>query len=168
MTISSKLTIFYHNQLTTFDCPICGMRERELDGLDFGLVERDGLDKHINLVCTDCAKYLREDLFEIKQEALKFARSGMAQGSGDAEKTVGGWASMPWQVDKPAAAPAASALPTNEEYVAEKHAQNLEIECAPIVRALVEARLEDRQGLSSQDVECLEFYLKNQVVVVRP
>jgi len=169
MTISSKLTIFYHNQLTPSDCRICGGRV-DPNGFDFGLDEVP--DQEPSFVCHSCAEYLRPDLIEIQRAAFEFARSGMARGSGDAGKSVEGMRNiMPWMrgtTREQAAAPAAAGLPTDKEYLAGKHAQNLEIECMPLVRELVEAHLQNRQDLSLQDIQSLEFYLKNQVVVIRP
>ena len=170
MTILSKMTLFYNNQLVNFPCHICGGRV-DPNGFDFGLLD-EVPDREPRFVCYRCAEMQRPDLIAIQKAGFQFALSGMAQDCVNTGKAVEGTLKMPWIVDSetPAAAPQAATAPlmTDEEYLTEKHAQNLEIECMPIVRALVEKRLEDRQGLSSQDIECLEFYLKNQVAVFRP
>jgi hypothetical protein len=178
MTISSKLTIFYHNQLTPSDCRICGGRV-DPNGLDFGLDE--GPDQEPSFICGDCAKYLRPDLVEIQRAAFEFAESGMAQGCVDAGKSVEGTRpSMPWQDDYKPAAPQA-ALPTDEEYVAEKNAHERRLESELLVRQLVEDRIkkerlqrsedllegildENRQGMSLKEIEMLEFHRDNYVI----
>jgi hypothetical protein len=179
MSIAQEMTIFHHNQLVNFPCRICG-GYADPCGFDFCVNEGEGLSP--SFVCYACAKYLREDLIEIQKAAFQFAESGLWQGSSvDTEKAVVGWASMPWQVDKPAAPQAAAVLPTDKEYLAEKHAHERRLESELLVRSLVEDRItrerlrrsedllegiEDasRQGLSLKEIEMLEFHRDNYVI----
>jgi hypothetical protein len=178
MSIAQEMTIFHHNQLVNFPCRICG-GYADPCGFDFCVNEGEGLSP--SFVCYACAKYLREDLIEIQKAGFEFARSGMVKDCIDTEKAVVGWASMPWQVDKPAAPPAASALPTDKEYLAEKHAHERRLESELLVRSLVEAKIkaerlgrledldegiedENRQGMSLKEIEMLEFHRDNYVI----
>ena len=174
MSIANNLTIFYNNQLVNFPCNICGGRV-DPDGFDFGLIGE--VPEHApNFVCHQCTEYLRPDLVQIQKAGFQFANSGLAQGSSvDTEEAVVGWASMPWQVDKPAAPKTAAVLPTDEEYLAEKNAHGYRVDCELLVRQLVEDRIKrerlrrsedllegiedaNRQGMSLKEIEMLEFH----------
>ncbi len=92
MSILSKMTLFFNNLLVSFSCHICGGRV-DTCGFDFCVNEGEGLSP--SFVCHQCTEYLREDLIEIQSAAFKFARSGLWQGCGDAEK-VSEDVVMPW------------------------------------------------------------------------
>lgn len=94
MSIAAKLTLFSTEQSVGFSCRICGMRECETGGLDFGFKEWPQ-DREPTLICRECAKYLRPDLVEIQDAAFKFAKSGLAQGCVEAGKTAEDVV-MPW------------------------------------------------------------------------
>jgi hypothetical protein len=180
MTISSKLTIFYNNQLVNFRCCICGGYVDPC-GFDFGLIG-EVPEHEPNFVCHQCTEYLRPDLVQIQKAGFKFANSGLAQGSGDTGKSVEGTSSsMPWQDGYKPAAPAASALPNDKEYLAEKHAHERRLESELLVRSLVEDRIKrerlrrsedllegiedaNRQGMSLKEIEMLEFHRDNYCI----
>jgi hypothetical protein len=178
MTISSKLTIFYNNQLVNFRCCICGGYVDPC-GFDFGLDEVP--DQEPNFICHSCAEYLRPDLVQIQKAGFKFANSGLAQGSGDTGKSVEGTSSsMPWMRGT-TREQAAAAPQTTEQWQAEKHAHERRLESELLVRSLVEDRIKrerlrrsedllegiedaNRQGMSLKEIEMLEFYRDNYVI----
>jgi len=181
MSILSKMTLFFNNQLVNFPCHICGGRVDPC-GFDFCVNEGEGLSP--SFVCYSCTKNLRTDLIAIQSAAFKFARSGLWQGCGDAEK-VSEDVVMPWMRgttrEQAAAAKTATGLPTNEEYIAEKNAHGYRVECELLIRELLEDRIKrerlqrsedllegiedaNRQGMSLKEIEMLEFHRDHYVI----
>ncbi len=96
MSIASKMTLFFNNQLVNFPCCICGER-CDPCGFDFCVNEGEGLSP--SFVCYSCTESLRPDLIAIQKAGFQFAESGLAQGCGDAEKTAEDVpVRMPWIV----------------------------------------------------------------------
>jgi hypothetical protein len=86
-------------------CFICGHEVNQL-GFDF-FVHQDDVWVRDSQVCHSCARRLRPDLTMMQREAFEFLLNRHGKNLDDIwveiERTQ---AAMPWQVDKPAAAPA--------------------------------------------------------------
>jgi len=152
MSIAAKMTLFPTDRAVTFACRICGTQQCETDGLDFGLNELSGMEQ--NLVCGDCAKYLRPDLIMIKEAVFKFA-------------VRGGWPCYGlWKSVETSAAATPRAI---------ENARSYQIECEDVATELIFTEIkkqrnqrdeelakgisdENRPGMPLADIQKLEFY----------